>query len=254
MPSLQIENLGPSDLCSQTRSQMFELFARSYDNSDRLRFEADLNAKTAAFVMRDPSRVVRGFSTLDLSVQAISEQTYHVLFSGDTIIDPGFWGRNDFALRWIEWAGIYAASRPDIPLVWFLIVKGHRTFRYMPTFARSFFPSPDSPVPARAKELRDHLARQRFGDDYDPETGVVTYTEPRDFLSSDLAFVSESQKRRRDVDFFLKMNPGYHRGNELACLCHLTPHNLKPIAARAYLRGVRQAGRAESDLTKARPW
>ena len=254
MSTLQIENSKPSDLCVRTRTQMFELFARNYDNSERLRFEAELDAKTAAFVMRDPSRTVRGFSTLDLSVQTIGKQTYHVLFSGDTIIDPDFWGRNDFALRWIERAGLYAARRPDIPLVWFLIVKGHRTYRYMPTFARSFFPSPDSPLPSRAKKLRDHLARQRFGEDYDPETGVVAHSKPRDFLNSGLAFISESQKRKRDVDFFLKKNPGYQRGNELVCLCHLTPNNLKPIAARAFLRGVRHAGRTDSDLTTADPW
>lgn len=233
---------------------MFELFARHYDNSERQRFEADLDAKTAAFVMRDPDRNVRGFSTLDLSVQTIGKRTYHVLFSGDTIVDPYFWGRNDFALRWIERAGLYAARRPEFPLVWFLIVKGHRTYRYMPTFAHRFYPNREAPLPQKAKVLRDRLARQRFGEDYDPETGVVAFAEPRDFLNSGLAFIPESQKRKRDVGFFLKQNPGYERGNELVCLCHLAPHNLKPIAARAFLRGVRLAGRVESDLTTAEPW
>ena len=87
MSTLQIENSKPSDLCFRTRSQMFELFARHYDNSERQRFEADLDAKTAAFVMRDPDRNVRGFSTLDLSVQTIGKRTYHVLFSGDHRIE-----------------------------------------------------------------------------------------------------------------------------------------------------------------------
>ena len=29
---------------------------------------------------------------------------------------------------------------PDMPLYWFLLVKGHRTFKYLPVFGRSFFP------------------------------------------------------------------------------------------------------------------
>jgi hypothetical protein len=60
------------------------------------------------------------------------------LFSGDTIISHHHWGEQELAHAWCYFAGQIKRQCPELPLYWFLIVKGHRTYRYLPAFTRRF--------------------------------------------------------------------------------------------------------------------
>jgi hypothetical protein len=124
--------------------------------------------------------------------------------------------------------------QPSLPLYWFLIVKGPRTFRYLPAFALQFLPDwRTSPVP-RMTSLLTFLARERFGNAYDPQTGVIRFRESHGHLAEQWAKISEREAARDDVQFFLRRNPGYVRGDELACLCELSSDNLRPLARRIF--------------------
>ena len=70
--------------------------------------------------------------------------------------------------------GALKREHPDTPLYWFLLVKGHRTFRYLPVFGKSFYPhwSVDRDD---LRPLADALALEMFPDDYNPATGVVEF-------------------------------------------------------------------------------
>jgi hypothetical protein len=50
---------------------------------------------------------------------------------------------------------------------------------------------------------------------------------------------SERERRREDVDFFLRRNPNYVDGDELVCLCHLSLSNMRPYARRLFSDGIR---------------
>ncbi|MBL8551690.1 MAG: hypothetical protein JNJ73_17010 [Hyphomonadaceae bacterium] len=222
-------------LTGEEIARMWALFEAHYDAVSEMQFRADLEEKDAALLERDPSGAIQGFSTYRLI-----EGSPRCLFSGDTIIHPDWWGRNDFARSWLENAGRIAAAGPE-PLYWLLIVKGHRTYRYLPLFAKEFVPRAEAATPALV-ELRDRLARGRFGDWYDAEAGVVRFPEPRGQLRAALAAVPEKDRARRDVAFFLGANPGYVRGDELVCLTRLAPDNLTPIARRAFEAGQASPG------------
>lgn len=220
---------------------MWDLFASHYDAVTQARFEADLAEKDGLVLLRDGGGEVRGFSTYKLIGAADARgQPVRCLFSGDTIIDPAFWGRNEFARAWIREAGRIAAS-DRTPLYWFLIVKGHRTFRYLPLFAKHFIPYTEDEVDEMLYDLRDRVAAERFGGDYDADLGVVRFAESRGQLKPDLAEIPAKDRARPDVAFFLAANPNYAVGEELVCLCLLAADNLQPIARRAFEAGMAEA-------------
>lgn len=216
---------------------MYALYRRYYDASSWRLFAGDLAAKDHALVLRDETGVVRGFSTLAVYERTFNGQPVRVIFSGDTIVDERHWGQQALAFAWLRLAGQIKAAQPHLPLYWLLISKGHRTYRYLPTFSRAFYPSPDPATEADLAALRDFLARDRFGPAYAEAAGVVRFPESRGHLRAEYAEVPEPHRRLPEVAFFLARNPGYARGDELVCVCELREDTLRPIARRAFLAG-----------------
>jgi|SRR5438552_1583154 len=216
------------------RREMFSLFERYYESTSYGRFAADLADKSRVLVLRDESGVLCGFSTLYVYERVFAGETVRVLFSGDTVVDERHWGQQALAFAWLRLAGEVKSERPQHRLYWFLISKGHRTYRYLSVFSREFYPAPGRITPPRIAELMAFLARDRFGDAYDESAGVLRFPQSRGHLRSAYAAVPEAHRRLPEVEFFLKRNPGYARGEELVCLCELAAENLQPMARRAF--------------------
>jgi len=155
--------------------------------------------------------------------------------------------QQDLVAAWGRLTGAVKADAPDVPLYWFLLVKGHRTYRYLKTFYRVFYPAYNRETPPEAQALLDHLAGQKFGRFYNPVTGVVHFPESRGHLKADWAEIPEKDRKRPDVRFFLERNPGYTRGDELVCLTELSRGNQAPLAARLFDAGF--AGGLEAALS-----
>lgn len=218
------------------RAGMWRLFAAHYDAVDESAFYRDLGEKDGVFVLEDADGRCQGFSTFLTLTGDGPVGPARFLYSGDTIIAPQHWGRNDFALSWIRHAGRIAAADTS-PLYWFLVVKGHRTYRYLSAFALSYWPRAEA-TPGSIKATMDRLARGRFGSDYDAAAGVVRFARSRGHLAAELSAPNPTEAARADVQFFLRANPGYIRGEELVCLCALAAENLKPLARRAFEAGM----------------
>jgi hypothetical protein len=224
-----VESLGAAAM-----AQMWGLFAAHYDCVEEAQFRADLAEKDAVILLTDPAGAVQGFSTYQ-----VLEGTPRSLFSGDTIIHCAWWGRHDFAGAWLRNAGRIAAAGTG-PLYWLLIVKGHRTYRYLPVFAKEYAPRADGAA-GELLALRDRLAQAKFGACYDAASGVVRFPLSRGQLRPELAAVPEKDRDRPEVAFFIAANPGYAAGDELVCVCRLAPDNLTPIARRAFEAGLHDA-------------
>jgi hypothetical protein len=213
---------------------MWELFERYYGGVSREQFRADLAGKTHVILCRDGQGRIGGFSTIDVCDHSFRDQNVGVLFSGDTVIRHEYWGRNDLAFRWIRFASMVKAQRPHQPLYWLLIVKGHRTYRYLSAFGRRYYPAPDWPTPCDIRLLMESLASTRFGDAYVQDEGVIRYSTTRGYLKAPWSIVPENVRLRREVSFFLERNPGYRNGDELVCLLEVCRDNCKPMAKRVF--------------------
>ena len=217
---------------------MFDLFSGYYDGTDPDRFLSDLQDKQQVILLYDGQRALRGFSTLAVVHRDYNGRAVRAVFSGDTIVHHGYWGEQTLAFAWIRLAGRIKAERPEQPLYWFLIVKGHRTYRYLHAFTHRYYPSWREPTPRRQQALIDALAIERFKDCYDPRQGVVRFPRSLGQLKPAWAAVEGDDRRRPEVRFFLERNPGYVRGEELVCLAELHPDNLRSLARRLFLQGM----------------
>ena len=214
---------------------MFRLFDAYYEHVSFDAFRRDLEGKQRAILLRCDEEIV-GFTTLAVYRAEDGGRPLRIVFSGDTIVRRDLWGSPVLTAAWIREIGRIAGAEPAVPLYWLLIVKGHRTYRLLPAFGLSFVPH-WAGEDAELARLRDRLAAQLFGSSYDSAAGVLRFGEPRGNLRAEWAAASERERRRKDVTFFLDRNPGYATGDELVCLCPLTPGNMRPYARRLFAEG-----------------
>lgn len=212
---------------------MVDLYLAVYDGTSSELFHQDLQSKDGALLLYHGATLV-GFTTLQIYPREWQGRPIRVVYSGDTVVERSHWGQHALALDWIALMGQLKRQRPEESLMWLLLVKGHRTFLYLPVFAQTYWPHPHQDC-SWLKPLADQLASERFPDFYNPITGVVEFSQSRGHLKSELAEPAVHHKRKPEVEFFLKSNPGFRRGHELVCLCPIEESNMKPLARRAFL-------------------
>lgn len=210
---------------------LYELFVRYYDRVDRSTFDRDWLEKDWALLLHDEKERLRGFTTLQLYDLEVFGRRIRAVFNGNTIIDQACWGEQELVRTWCRFMAELKAAAPSVPLYWYLICSGYRTYLFLPLFFRSFVPGRDDGAYSFERNLRDYLGRLKFPDEY--QGGIVHVSEPRECLRPDLAVPSESKLKNRHVRFFLEQNPGYSRGNELVCLAEYSLENTRRTARRA---------------------
>lgn len=206
------------------------LYLSYYEGSSRAVVVSDLANKSAILLLLYKETLV-GFSTFELYERLWNNKRIRVIYSGDTIVAHEHWGQQALAFSWIRYIGSLKRQNPQQPIYWFLIVKGHRTFKYLPAFTHSFYPH-WSIERSDLKTLLDVLAKEKFGAHYDPQNGIISFETSRGHLKTSYAHPQENEKNKPAVAYFLKRNPGYYKGDELACLCEFDDANLKPFTRR----------------------
>lgn len=216
--------------------RMYALYATYYAETSYERFAIDLMAKDYVIELMDGADLC-GFSTLAVLQFSADGANSRAIFSGDTIINHRYWGEQVLAAAFCRVAGAIKASDPATSLYWFLITKGHRTYRYLGAFSREYYPRSAQPTPPWADRCIDVLARGRFGDAWKPELGIVRFVRSQGHLRADWTEPRPALAARPEVRFFLERNPGHASGDELCCLTELCVPNLRSYARRAFLEG-----------------
>ena len=218
---------------------MIDLFERYYDSVSAELFEMDLNGKSIAILLTDRDKNLQGFTTLEVIPFESESGQAIAIYSGDTIISHRHWGNQQLAYAWCYFAGQIKQQRPQLPLYWFLIVKGHRTYRYLPAFTRQFYPNCREQTPAVIQNIMDQLAIGQFGDAYEAESGVLHFPKSRGHLKQEWAEPGEDLIKKPNIAFFLKRNPGHASGDELVCLTELCESNMRFVSRTAFVEGMR---------------
>jgi hypothetical protein len=176
-PSLASTVLARADLTPADVQSMFRVFSESFDGATLDIFQRDLSSKNWVILLQDGENgELQGFSTLALYETAFDGKPLSVVYSGDTIICPAYWGTPELPRSWVRTVLEKSADLPQ-PLYWLLISSGYKTYRFLSVFYKEFYPCHDRPTPPEIQALMDHLAAQRFGDEYHPELGVVRFAK-----------------------------------------------------------------------------
>lgn len=206
------------------------LYLNYYDGSSREKVLADLESKSEILLLFSDNSIV-GFTTYQIYNAVFEDKPIKIIYSGDTVVHHDHWGQQKLGFAWIKRVGQLYKEFRGTPFYWFLIVKGHRTYRYLPAFANSFYPHWEIDR-SDLKGLLSFLAREKFQDLYNEKTGIIHYCNSQGHLKSDYATPTSREKEHKAVKFFLEKNPGYREGDELACLCEIKEENFKPLTKR----------------------
>ena len=229
----EVDSLGDA-----LRESMFALFNQYFDAVTMERFLHDLESKTIVILLQDSDGNLQGFSTLEVIYFETDDGPASALFSGDTIINHQHWGDHQLTYAWCYFAGQVKQQNPDVPLYWFLIVKGHRTYRLLPAFTRKFYPNRLEEMPPNLQKIVDQLATAKFGDAYRPAAGILHFPQSHGHLRPEWAELSDDVKAKPHVAFFLQANPGYTSGDELVCLTELCEQNMRFVSRMAFIEGM----------------
>jgi hypothetical protein len=216
------------------KQRIVTLYLKYYDGAKEDQVLRDLECKREVLLLESENKLV-GFTTFQVFNYRWQDQPIRVVYSGDTVVERKHWGQQALAFRWIQRMTEIKQEKPELPLYWFVIIKGHRTFKYLPAFGKSFYPH-WSNERADLKPLADYLAADMFSDAYNPDTGVVEYEHSRGQLKADIAEPTEAELQKPSVRFFLNRNPNYRIGHELVCLCELEQSNMKSFTRRLATR------------------
>jgi hypothetical protein len=219
------------ELGAEMRSAMFALLAAHFVGVELTTFEADLAEKSCAILLEDEQQRLRGFSTLLVYESTVNDRVISVVYSGDTIVERGWWGSPALPRTWIRAVRQLGPLASTREVYWFLLTSGYRTYRFLPVFFRSFHPRFDAPTADTSPPLVDAIARARFGKLYDTSTGIVRFPRPQ-ILRSELLELPCGRTLDPHIAYFVERNPGHVRGDELACLARVHDDNLTPAGRR----------------------
>ncbi|HZG66911.1 MAG TPA: hypothetical protein VEZ12_09220, partial [Herpetosiphonaceae bacterium] len=229
------------DLAPDERERLYILLTRYFANVTRMQFEQDLAEKDRVILLTDGlTGQIQGFSTLMQLHILVDDHPVVAFFSGDTIVERAYWGESVLSRSWARYVFQQAAqirrAVPEPRVYWFLICSGYKTYRFLPTFFREFYPAYDRPALPIVKRTLDRLAWLKFPSEYDAERGVVRLRQATP-LRPEVATITEHLLANPHVAFFVAANPGHVDGDELACLTEIIPENLTPAGRRMLLGG-----------------
>lgn len=221
------------DLTAAERESMYALLDAHFLGVTPERFERDLADKTWALLLEEEGHL-RGFSTLHLwETTPPGEPPCTVVYSGDTIVERGAWGSAALPRSWIAAVRKLREHHPQGRLWWLLLTSGFRTYRFLPVFWRDFWPRYDTGTPPDAQARMSFLARERLGDLYLEDRGIVRFPEPQK-LREGLDDVPPGRLGDPHITFFLERNPGWREGDELVCLTEIAEGNLTEAGRRMW--------------------
>jgi hypothetical protein len=228
----QLVNL--CDLSLDDRNAMYDLLDQHFTGVTRDVFGADLAQKNWVLLLKDEfSGVLQGFTTFLIYQAQFAGELINIVYSGDTIVDPSAWGSSALPKAWLSAINQLRQDYPEGRFYWLLICSGYRTYRFLPVFAKTFYPRHDVPTPLSEATLMQILASQRFSDRYNSATGIVTLSHPQQ-LRSGLSGIPAGRLGDPHVEFFQQRNPGADQGDELVCLTEICESNLTAAGRRIW--------------------
>lgn len=220
-----------AQIAPEARERMFELMSAQFENVEREQFERDLDEKDEVFMVATSDGRLEGFSTLVALHTEVAGEPIVGLFSGDTIIDPQYWADRQFLRIVGQRLFELAAKWPDRKSYWLLLTCTFRSYRLISGVFEESAPRHDQATPKELKDPLDALVSQIFPREYHPEHGIVVLDQSTP-VRPGRADVSDRHLDDPHVDFFVRANPQYARGDFLCCLTELAPSNLTPLGHR----------------------
>ena len=224
-------------LDAHDRDRMYSLLRKHFAGVVRQVFDSDLDEKNWVILVENEEGRLVGFSTILQYESEYDGETFNVIYSGDTIMDRSAWRSFCLPRAWINTVREIYRRDQGRRLVWLLITSGYRTYRFLPVFWKQYYPRYDKETPSDVSEIMHHLAREKFGDKYDQNAGIVRFEHPHRLID-ELGGVPETRLSDPNVAYFNKHNPNHAGGDELVCFAEINDDNLSAAGRRMLPSGL----------------
>jgi len=219
--SVEVSIVSVGHLPANERLEMEALYRTYYTGAPEVSFARDLTEKHWVVLLKSDNRIC-GFSTQ--RIIPFPEKGMNVLFSGDTIVDSAMRNQSGLAGGFGHLMDYLNARYDPSSLFWFLLCKGARTYRFLPTFFKRYVPRPVTDT--ELEERLRYVATKLYPKEFLPEKGILSFTAHKDRLIADEIREDEASR------YFRTLNPAWMEGDELCCFAPLSMDNLNRLGAR----------------------
>lgn len=200
-------------------SELFDLFNRYYEAVSFEQFKKDFFEKTHIFLLTDNDKII-GFSTIKRhKFKDFPKATF--MFSGDTVVDQAYWGSKGLQKAFFYYIVQSKLQTPTEPLYWCLISKGHKTYLMMKRNFQESYPDYKTQTPSKFLEVQNSYYKDRYHESFYQDRGLIIFPESKGQVLGDIAHPDEKAKLNPHVQHFLKLNPNFFKGEELACMAEI---------------------------------
>lgn len=214
-------------LTEYQRAQMLALMQVCYAGVSAERFTRDLADKQYVILLsaRRSGELV-GFSTLRVSEEQVEGRTVEVVFSGDTVIHPDYWGQKELQVRFGRFMMARKLRRPMRPLLWLLLSAGYKTYLLAVNHFPRTVPRHDWKAPPERVSFLRALAGRWFGEQYDGTKGTVRFAGAHYRVRDGVSPIDREAAAHPHIAFFARNNPAHVDGEELVCLAEIRARDL----------------------------
>ncbi|MBM4354166.1 MAG: hypothetical protein FJ109_10285 [Deltaproteobacteria bacterium] len=192
---------------------------RHYDGVARDAFFSDLAEKDHVLLFTVGGNLI-GFSTIFCRrLPRICDAVF--LFSGDTVIEKPWWGGSFLQMAFGRYVLAVKLRNLHRPVYWMLISKAYKTYMMMRRNYPYSFPQHGRPMPDDIRRALVGFYDWKYPGALDPQSGIIRLEQGGYAVCGGLAEPDESAAADRDVRYFLERNPGWSKGDELACLAEI---------------------------------
>jgi len=226
---------------SLSAAELDEIWALTerYVDTPRAHYEEKLLALPQVSLWRAHGGELVGLAGLDAYPVAWRGRTRTVIFTSSVVTDERFRGRNLVLRTGLQVLLREKLRRPWATAYWFFDTFSYKSYLVLARNLRDFWPRRGHATPPDVLAFIDELASNRYGADWNRETGVVRRSGYKRLLPG-TAPVDGTNSADPDVGFFEAVNPGHREGDMLVCLAPLTAGNLLAAIVRGAARGRRR--------------
>jgi hypothetical protein len=227
-------------LTESRRAQMLALMQVCYAGVSAERFARDLAEKQYVILLsaRRTGELV-GFSTLRVAEEQVEGRAVEVVFSGDTVIHPDYWGQKELQVRFVRFVFARKLRRPLRPVLWMLLSGGYKTYLLAVNHFPRTVPRHDWEAPPERASFLRALATRWFGEQYDPARGTLRFAGSHYRVRDGVAPIDREAAAHPHIAFFARHNPGHVEGEELVCLAEIRVWDLIRALSELSLKQVR---------------
>ncbi len=205
------------------------LYKDYYDGVDEAYFLNNFRARDYALIFSTASGEIKGFSLQEIIPTEVEGKKVLVLWAGDILIHPDYWGKNDYRIKLAAFCLKIHEENPDKLVYRLTTPKGHKTYMIVPKLFHRFYPSPEhNYYPDFEGKVIDNILLYKYTPEvYNKEKKILIPEEDAHRLATGFAQINDALLENPYIKCFYERNPDYQRGNEIPVISQITSENLK---------------------------